>query len=173
MVTSKTFQTLFLGFRWSTTTCNPMSNVSLSVWRESVWPPASYEAKATKESILKRRKRKMFLCVVWYIKLRLIVMPTIWNIEKGGERWRKQKVGRQASKAQRGKELEREKKAKETFFVRGTTWHFVAAVRKWEMLSSTRVNMSDVKNKKKIEQVHVKHFLHLTGNQEVSGSFTL
>ena len=49
-------------------------------------------------------------------------MPTIWYIEKGGERWRKQKVGRQASKAQRGKELERErKKAKETFFVRGTT----------------------------------------------------
>ena len=36
-------------------------------------------------------------------------MPTIWNIEKGGERWRKQKVGRQASKAQRGKELERER----------------------------------------------------------------
>ena len=57
-------------------------------------------------------------------------MPTIWNIEKGGERWRKQKVGRQASKAQRGKELEREKKAKETFFVRGTTRNFVAAVRK-------------------------------------------
>ena len=49
-------------------------------------------------------------------------MPTIWNIEKGGERCRKQKVGRQASEAQRGKELERErKKAKETFFVGGTT----------------------------------------------------
>ena len=117
MVTSKTFQTLFLGFRWSTTTCNPMSNVRLSVWRESVWLPASYEAKATKESILKRRKRKMFLCVVWYIKLRLIVMPTIWNIEKGGERWRKQKVGRQASKAQRGKELERERKKQRKHFL--------------------------------------------------------
>ena len=49
-------------------------------------------------------------------------MPTIWNIEKGGERRRKQKVGRQASEAQRGKELEREiQKAKETFFVGGTT----------------------------------------------------
>ena len=40
-------------------------------------------------------------------------MPTIWYIEKGGERWRKQKVGRQASKAQRGKELERERKKKQ------------------------------------------------------------
>ena len=44
-------------------------------------------------------------------------MPTIWNIEKGGERWRKQKVGRQASKAQRGKELERERKKQRKHFL--------------------------------------------------------
>ena len=44
-------------------------------------------------------------------------MPTIWNIEEGGERWRKQKVGRQASKAQRGKELERERKKQRKHFL--------------------------------------------------------
>ena len=119
MGTSKTFQTLFLGFRWSTTTCKPMSNVRLSVWRESVWPPASYEAKATKESILKRRKRKgkMFLCVVWSIKLRLIVMPT--NLEYR-ERRRKTEKTESRTTGQRSSTRERtrarEKKRKGNIF---------------------------------------------------------
>ena len=32
------------------TTCKPMSNVRLLAWRERVWPPASCEAKTTRES---------------------------------------------------------------------------------------------------------------------------
>ena len=40
------------------------------------------------------------------------------------------------------------------------------------MLAATRVKMSDSK-KKKSEQEHVRHFLHKTCNQEVSGRFTL
>ena len=58
------------------------------------------------------------------------------------------KVGRQASEAQREKELERERKNKEHTFVGGTTWNFVAAVRKWEMLAATRMKMSDSEKKK-------------------------
>ena len=79
-----------------------MSNVRLSVRRENVWRPASCEEKATKESILKRQKGNFFsVRVVRSIKLRLIVMPTNWNVEK---------------------EKDREKeKVKETFFVGGTT----------------------------------------------------
>ena len=44
----------------------------------------------------------------------------------------KEKVGREASKLNAGeKELERERKKKgEILFVGGTTWNFVAAVRK-------------------------------------------
>ena len=50
--------------------------------------------------------------------------PQIWNIEK-------EKVGRQASEAQQKKRARaREKKTKKTLFVGGTTWNFVAAVRK-------------------------------------------
>ena len=73
-----------------------MSNVRLSVWRESVWPPASYQAKATKESILERRKRKkenvsvsVLSEVLWLDELSC---PQIWNMEKekDGE---KQKAG--------------------------------------------------------------------------------
>ena len=39
------------------------------------------------------------------------------------------------------------------------------------MLAATRVKMSD--SEKKSEQEHVRHFLHKTCNQEVSGRFTL
>ena len=40
------------------------------------------------------------------------------------------------------------------------------------MLAASRVKMSD-SEKKKSEQEHVRHFLHKTFNEEVSGSFTL
>ena len=40
------------------------------------------------------------------------------------------------------------------------------------MLAAARVKMSD-SEKKKSQQEHVRHFLHKTCNQEVSGSFTL
>ena len=39
------------------------------------------------------------------------------------------------------------------------------------MLAATRVNVSD--SEKRSEQEHVRHFLHKTCNQEVSGSFML
>ena len=39
------------------------------------------------------------------------------------------------------------------------------------MFSANRVKMSD--SEKKSEQEHVRHFLHKTCNQEVSGRFTL
>ena len=39
------------------------------------------------------------------------------------------------------------------------------------MLAATKVKMSD--SEKKSEQEHVRHFLHKTCNQEVSGRFTL
>ena len=96
-----------------------MSNARLSVWRESVWPPASYQAKATKESILGRRKRKKENVSVSVLSevlcLDELSCPQIWNMEKekDGE---KQKAGRQASEAQPGKELELERKSKGNIF---------------------------------------------------------
>ena len=41
------------------------------------------------------------------------------------------------------------------------------------MLAASRVKMSDSERRKKSEQEHVRHFLHKTCNEEVSGSFTL
>ena len=44
--------------------------------------------------------------------------------------------------------------------------NLVAAVKKWEILAATKVQMSGS------EQEQVRHFLHKTCNQEVSGIFT-
>ena len=86
-----------------------MSNVRLSVWRESVWPPASYETKETKESILKRRKRKKetvsVCCLLGY-----------------RERESRRKTERRATGQQSlTRERVREKKQRKRFFVGGTT----------------------------------------------------
>ena len=50
--------------------------------------------------------------------------------------------------------------------------NLIELVRKWEMLAATMVKMSN-SEKNIYEQEHVQHFLHVTGNQEVSESFTL
>ena len=47
---------------------------------------------------------------------------------------------------------------------------FTAAVRKWEMLGATKEKMS---GSEKVKQEHVRHFLHITCNQEVSWRLTL
>ena len=47
---------------------------------------------------------------------------------------------------------------------------FTAAVRKWEMLAATKEKMS---GSEKVKQEHVRHFLHITCNQEVSWRLTL
>ena len=46
---------------------------------------------------------------------------------------------------------------------------FIAVVRKWEMLAANEGKTSGIE---KSEQEHVRHFLHKTCNQEVSGRFT-
>ena len=92
----------------------------------------------------------------------------MWITEKENDR-EKEKVRRQASEAQREKsEIE---KTKETFLVGGTTWNFVAVVRKWEMLAANWVKMSD--SGKKVNKNTYDINLHKTCNQEASGSFTL
>ena len=47
---------------------------------------------------------------------------------------------------------------------------FTAAVRKWEMLAATKEKMC---GSEKVKQEHVRHFLHITCNQEVSWRLTL
>ena len=97
-------------------------------------------------------------------------MPTnLENRERERQRKRESRAKGQRSLS-RKRAKARDKKTKETFFVGETTWNFVAAVRKWEMLVATRVKMGD--SEKKSEE-HVRHFLHKTSKQEVSGSFTL
>ena len=54
--------------------------------------------------------------VVSSIKLRLIVVSIIWNIEKDKDKEKENVVGRQANEAQREKEQERERKNKEEIF---------------------------------------------------------
>ena len=44
------------------TTCKTMSNVTL-LWQESVWPPASRNAKTTKESIKTKTESGKCFCV--------------------------------------------------------------------------------------------------------------
>ena len=94
--------------------------------------------------------------------------PQIWNIEKDKD-GEKQKVGRQVSEAQRGKELERERKSKGNIFCWRNNMKFCSSGEKMRNVCFHQGEMSDVKNK----QEHVQHFLHVTGNQKVSGSFTL
>ena len=67
----------------------------------------------------------------------------------------KEKIEREASKLNAGeKEPEREKENKgDSFFVGGTTWNFVALVRKWEMLAAIRVKRATVKTNKEKEHV--------------------
>jgi len=79
--------------------------------------------------------------------------PQIWKIEEEKDR-EKEKVRRQASEAQREKELERDSGGEK---MRNASGHLGENERQW----------------KKIEQKHVRHFLHKTCNQEASGSFTL
>ena len=101
-------------------------------------------------------KRKLFLCVV------------CWNIEKekDGE---KQKVGRQAGEAQRGKELEQERKSKGNIFLLQEQHEFCSGGEKMRNACFHRgKNERREKKKKNSQQVHVQHFLHITGNQEVS-----
>ena len=86
------------------------------------------------------------------------------------ERERQRKRQNRAKLNEKKSYSEREK-TKKTVFVGGTTWNFVAALRKWEMLAATRMKMSD--SEKKSEKEHVRHFLYKTHNQEVSRSFTL
>ena len=93
--------------------------------------------------------------------------PQIWKIEKEKDR-EKEKVRRQASEAQREKELERDRKNKEDIFCWRNNMPFCSAGEK--MRNASGVKMSD--NENKSEQEHVRHFLHKTCNQEVSGSFT-
>ena len=74
-------------------------------------------------------------------------MPTnLENRERQRQRKRESKAKGQRSLS-RKRAKARDKKAKETFFVGGTTWNFVAAVRKWEMLAATRVKMSGSEKK--------------------------
>ena len=47
---------------------------------------------------------------------------------------------------------------------------FTAVVRKWEMLAATKEKMC---GSEKVKQEHVRHFLHITCNQEVSWRLTL
>ena len=118
MGTNKTFQTLFLGFRWSTvctpSSCKAMSNVRLSIWRESVWPSASCEAKATKESIKTKTEKGNCFCIrVFYsIKLTFIAMPT--NLEyRERERQRKREsraTGQRSSTRKRPRAREKKQR---------------------------------------------------------------
>ena len=83
--------------------------------------------------------------------------PQIWNLEKEKDR-EKEKVGRQASESQREKELERGRKNERRHFLLEeleTTWNFVVAVRKLEMLAATRMKMSDGEKKSGEEHVEL------------------
>ena len=136
--------------------------------RERVWPRTPCEAKTTKESVKTKTEKGKFFCirVVKSIKLRLIKLscPQIWNIEK-------EKVGRQASEAQREKELERERKNKGDIFGWRNNMKFCSC---GEKMRNACIHQDEKeRHEKKGEQEHIRHFLHKTCNQEVSGSFTL
>ena len=156
-----------------------MSNVRLSVWRESVWPPASYQAKATKESILERRKRKkenvsvsVLSEVLWFDELSC---PQIWNMEKEKDE-EKQKAGRQASEAQPGKELERERKSKGNIFCWRNHMKFCSGGEKMRnaFFHQSKHERREKQKKKTVNKNTYNLFSgHITGNQEISGSFTL
>ena len=138
----------------------------------------SCEAKTTKESIKTKTESGHCFCilVVLSIKLRLIAScPQIWNIAGERKIQRKREYRWQASEAQREKDRQRARardKTKRRFLLEEQHKNFVAAVRNWEMLVATKVNISG-REKKIVNKKQVRHFLHKTFSQEVSGSFML
>ena len=86
----------------------------------------------------------------------------IWNIEQKKNR-EKEKVGGRPVKLNEKKgdrDLEREVKNKgNIFLLEEQHENFVAAVTKWEMLAATNAKWKWAAVKK-IEQEHVRHFLH-------------
>ena len=96
--------------------------------------------------------------------------PQIWKIEKEKDR-EKEKARRQASEAQREKELERDRKNNGDIFCGRNNMKFCSGGEK--MRNASGHLGENERQWKKSEQEHVRHFLHKTCNQEVSGSFTL
>ena len=91
-----------------------------------------------------------------------------FGIQRKRKRKKKRKqVDRPAKFNEKRSQSEREKKTKGDIFCCRKNMKFCSD----GMLAATRVKMSD--SEKKSEQEHVRHFLHKTCNQEVSGGFTL
>ena len=100
--------------------------------------------------------------------------PQIWNMEKekDGE---KQKAGRQASEAQPEKELERERKSKGNIFCWRNQMKFCSGGEKMRNACFHQRKNERREKQKKIVNKNTYNLSsgHITGNQEVSGSFTL
>ena len=90
---------------------------------------------------------------------------------KNRERERQRKRESKATGQRSSTRKERDRKNKGDISRWGTTWNFVAVVRKWEMLAANWVKMSD--SGKKVNKNTYDINLHKTCNQEASGSFTL
>ena len=99
-------------------------------------------------------------------------MPT--NLEYG-ERERRGKTGRQASEAQPEKELERERKSKGNIFCWRNQMKFCSGGEKMRNACFHQRKNERREKQKKIVNKNTYNLSsgHITGNQEVSGSFTL
>ena len=79
-------------------------------------------------------------------------------------------TGQQSSTRERTRERE---KSKGNIFCSRNNMKFCCSGEKMRNACFHQSKHERREKQKNIEQVHVRHFLHLTGNQEVSGSFTL
>ena len=95
-------------------------------------------------------------------------------IEQEKDREKEKVGGRPANLNEKkgNRDLEREiKNNGDSFFVGKTTWKFCSGGEK--MRNASGHQGENERRWKKSEQEHVRHFLHKSCNEEVSGSFTL